>query len=237
MSHDEYDVPAYEEDYFAQDAEEYDEYRPSAVIAILDQLEQMVETARTLPMSASVLVNRAEVLELLTQAREALPGDLQEANVVLADAEDLMTRADVAAESTLDEATARAQTIVEEAQQKAATIVERARYEAEDLRTRVTEEVNELQQRTNNEVEQQLYAAQEHADFLISQENVSQQALARAEEIVAKANEHALKLTDGAEQYCAESLEKLLTVMDGIYKKTVAGQDAIEARRSARRGE
>lgn len=227
MAHEEYDEPAYVEDFFDDEVEEdYDEYRHSAVIAILDQLEQMIETARTLPMSASVLVNRAEIMDLLVQARESLPDDLQEANVVLADAEDLMSRADVVAESTLGEANARAQALVEEAQAKAHSIVERARREAEDLT-----------QRTRAEVEQQIFAAQEHADFLISQESISQQARERADEMIAKASEHALKLTDGAEKYCADSLENLLTVMDGIYKKTIAGQDAIEARRNARRGE
>jgi len=40
---------------------------------VLDALEQAVEHARAMPMSASVLVNRYELLSLVAQARAALP--------------------------------------------------------------------------------------------------------------------------------------------------------------------
>ncbi|EEH64242.1 hypothetical protein HMPREF0044_0531 [Gleimia coleocanis DSM 15436] len=233
MSHEELDAEVYEDEYY----DEGDEYRSSTVIAILDQIENMVEIARALPMSASVLVNKADIIELLAQARESLPDDLQEANGVLADADDLMTRADQQAESTIMEANLRADTLVKEAEEKAIAMVDRARKEAEDLRNRAQEEVASLKEKTANEIETQLQDAQNHADYLISQEAVSQAALARAEEIVAKANDHAVKLADGADRYCSESLNNLLDAVEKIYNQTVAGVETIEARREARRGE
>ena len=42
------------------------------VAGIVDALEQTVGQARAMPMSASVLVNRAEVLELVHRLRTAL---------------------------------------------------------------------------------------------------------------------------------------------------------------------
>ena len=51
-------------------------YGPSTVIAALDQIEDLVESARSIPLSASIMVNKAEILDLLDQAREALPEDL-----------------------------------------------------------------------------------------------------------------------------------------------------------------
>ena len=69
-----------------------DVYGPSTVIAALDQIEDLVEIARALPMSASVLVNKAEVLDLLEQARQALPDDLVAADAVVADADAVMGR-------------------------------------------------------------------------------------------------------------------------------------------------
>ena len=54
---------------------EWDEqavYGPSTVIAAFDRIEELVLEARVVPLSASVMVNKAELLDLLAQAREAL---------------------------------------------------------------------------------------------------------------------------------------------------------------------
>ena len=51
-------------------------YGPSTVIAALDQIEDLVESSRAFPLSASIMINKAEILDLLDQAREALPEDL-----------------------------------------------------------------------------------------------------------------------------------------------------------------
>ena len=74
-------------------------YGPSTVIAALDQIEDLVESSRTVPLSASIMVNKAEILDLLDQAREALPEDLVAADAVVADADAVLGRADSAAES------------------------------------------------------------------------------------------------------------------------------------------
>ena len=57
-------------------------YGPSTVIAALDQIEDLVESSRAVPLSASIMVNKAEILDLLDQAREALPEDLVAAAAV-----------------------------------------------------------------------------------------------------------------------------------------------------------
>jgi len=52
---------------------------------VLARLVDLVESARSLPMSASCVVNRAEVLGLLDDLRAGLPEALDEAQDVLAD--------------------------------------------------------------------------------------------------------------------------------------------------------
>ena len=58
-------------------------YGPSTVIAALDQIEDLVESARSIPLSASIMVNKAEILDLLegeagvTVFATTLEGDLQ----------------------------------------------------------------------------------------------------------------------------------------------------------------
>src|SRR5690554_4556942 len=72
---------------------------PEGLIGILDVLEQTIESARAMPMSSSVLVNRAELLELIDRARAVLPQQLGRADELLAGADDVLADAQVEAEA------------------------------------------------------------------------------------------------------------------------------------------
>ncbi|GEL47883.1 hypothetical protein KQI48_13440 [Cellulomonas hominis] len=117
-----------------------DGHRPESLSAVLDALEHAVGTARAMPMSASVLVSRAELLDLVTQAREALPTQIGRADEVLAaaDAERAAARAD--AERIEAAARRRAAELVEQeavvaqAADRAAEIVREAEETARGLR-------------------------------------------------------------------------------------------------------
>jgi hypothetical protein len=114
--------------------------RAESLTAVLDALEHAVGSARAMPMSASVLVSRAELLDLLAQAREALPAQLGRADEVLsaADAERAAARAD--AERIEAAARRRAAELVEQesvvaqAVERAAEIVREAEETARGLR-------------------------------------------------------------------------------------------------------
>ncbi|MDO5729019.1 MAG: hypothetical protein Q4P71_05270 [Actinomycetaceae bacterium] len=200
-----------------------DVYGPSTVIAAIDQIEDLVESARALPMSASILLNKAEMLDLLDQARQALPEDLLAADAVVADADALLVRADDVAESTVQEAKLRAQSIVDDARTQADELGQRSREDAERTIQQAKEEAHALVQE-----------AHERAEMLIDQQQVTAQARERAEEIVRNAHDQAQKLTEGADKYCAESLATLSETLDRIHHQTRAGQEAIEKRRSGR---
>lgn len=114
--------------------------RTEGVGGVLDAIEQAVVVARAMPMSSSVLVNRAEILELVEQVREALPAQLERADEVLADADAARRAAHAEAEAVLDDARARAAALVEqeavvrEAQARAAHLVAEAEETAQRLR-------------------------------------------------------------------------------------------------------
>ena len=61
--------------------------RPEGLTGVLDAIASAVANARAMPMSSSVLVNRAELLDLVDQARDVLPTQLTRADEVLADAD------------------------------------------------------------------------------------------------------------------------------------------------------
>src|SRR3954466_2668937 len=95
-------------------------------MTVHDKLEEIVaavEGARAMPMSASCIVNRADMLEQLEQLRTMLPGQLAQAEEVL------QTREDV-----VDEGHAEAQRIIEEAKRERARLVARTEIAQEAAR-------------------------------------------------------------------------------------------------------
>jgi len=116
------------------------EGRTEGVGGVLDAIEQAVAQARAMPMSSSVLVNRAELLELVDEVRAALPSQLHRADELLADADAARASAQAEADAILARARARAAELVEresvvtDAQARAAQIVAEAQETADGLR-------------------------------------------------------------------------------------------------------
>lgn len=105
-----------------------DRRRPEGLTGILEALEQAVSTARAMPMSSSVLVNRAEVLDLVDQAYAVLPTQLTEADEVLAGADDVLAEARRQAEQLIAAARERAEELVSTEQ-----VVVAARVRADEI--------------------------------------------------------------------------------------------------------
>ena len=114
--------------------------RPEGLQGVLDAIEAAVTQARAMPMSSSVLVNRAELLELVDQAREALPTQLSAADELLADADQSRARAHAEADAIVAAAREKAAALVEQeavtvqAREHAAQLVAEAQATAERLR-------------------------------------------------------------------------------------------------------
>ena len=110
-----------------------------SLVAILDELTDLVSSARAMPMSASALVNRAEVLDLVESARAVLPSQISQADTLIADADAVLDRARREAAKILEKARARAdvlvseEAVVAEATKRAAEIEAAGRAEADRL--------------------------------------------------------------------------------------------------------
>ena len=78
----------------------------------LDELAAVVENARSMPMSASCVINRGEVLGLLEELRELLPEEFRHAEMLLQDRE-----------AVVDEGRREAARVVEVAQAEQARLV------------------------------------------------------------------------------------------------------------------
>jgi cell division septum initiation protein DivIVA len=96
--------------------------------ALLNQLRDMLDSARKLPMSASVSVNRDEFSAILEDAIEGLPDELREARWLLKERDQVVERANHEAQRLLEAARVRAERMVEKNE-----LVRQARTTAEEI--------------------------------------------------------------------------------------------------------
>ena len=61
--------------------------------ARLQQIEDLIQEAKSMPLSSSVLVNKEELLEVLEAARKDLPEEIKQARWVVKDREELLSKA------------------------------------------------------------------------------------------------------------------------------------------------
>lgn len=84
-----------------------------SVQELLLELRDLVEHARTMPMSASVLVNREEVLELIDEILAALPEELRHARWLVKEREEFLLQARREADEIVHAARTQAERMVE----------------------------------------------------------------------------------------------------------------------------
>lgn len=86
---------------------------PPSIDELLLELRDLVENARTMPMSASVLVNREDVLQLVDEILAALPEELRHARWLLKERDDFLFQARREADDILAAARTQVERMVE----------------------------------------------------------------------------------------------------------------------------
>jgi len=119
----------------------------------LQHLRELIETARTMPMSASVLVNRDEAMELLDQARRNLPAELRHARWLLKERQEYLEQAKRESTELLQSARVQAERMVERSD-----IVREARRSAQQIVADAEAEARRLQHAAEDYVDQRLAA-------------------------------------------------------------------------------
>lgn len=99
----------------------------------LDELVALVESARALPLSASCVLPREHVLDLLDELRAALPKAMEDAREVLAARQELLGQARDRRDRASGEARAEAERVLSAARAEADRLLGAARAEAERI--------------------------------------------------------------------------------------------------------
>jgi hypothetical protein len=117
----------------------------------LDELTAIVADARSMPMSASCIINRAEVLGLLEEMRELLPEEFRHAEMLLADRESVVDEGRREAKRLIGRAEEERRQLTSETE-----VVREARREAERIRAAAREEAELMRREVDDYVDTKL---------------------------------------------------------------------------------
>ena len=153
------------------------------VFEALDELGAIVEEARGVPMTAGCVVPRGDVLELIDDIKDAIPGELDDAQDVLDARDSLLSEAKEHSESMVSTATAEADSMVNhargeadrllaDAKSQADRMVAEARQHSERMVGEAREEAGRIAATAKREYEASTGRAKAEADRLIENGNL-----------------------------------------------------------------
>jgi cell division septum initiation protein DivIVA len=120
------------------------------ITARIHQLEELIREAKSMPLSASVLVNKDEVLEVVDGLRKTLPEEIKQARWVVKDREELLAKARRDAEMIVEDARKEQarlvsdEEVVGESGREAERILSEAREQARQIRLEAEDYVDAM---------------------------------------------------------------------------------------------
>jgi cell division septum initiation protein DivIVA len=210
---------------------------------LLSELTEIVETARALPMSASCVLPRERVLDLLDELREVLPPEMDEARTVIATRDRLLKEAYETAAQARERGVEEADAVLADAHHQAEQLVTEANDEAGRLLREAQAEHGRLVSATTVHQAAAAAAAALRDDAEAYQQRIAdeaqeydQQVRAEADRYVAEsraeAERYATKLTADAEDYAERTLDELSAVLHKAAATAEQGRAALRQRRA-----
>lgn len=175
---------------------------------VIDQLEQRVSEAYRVPLKKGLCVIEASTLiDLIGQLRIALPKAVVQAQSVLENSERILEEARAEADKTADAADAVYKKTVGEANKLRDEIHADADAYDKETRRRAEEDISAMLADANTRAEQIIFAAQQQAQQLLEESEITRRAQAYAMEIQDRAQKDAQSIVD---QACVQT-DKLLS--------------------------
>lgn len=119
--------------------------------AKLAQLEELLAEAKPVPLSSSIMLNRAEVDGLVGEIRTAVPEEVKQARWVTKERDDVLAKARAEAASILEQAQQEREHLLQSTE-----IVNAARTEADRIRDEAREDARRLRLEADDYVDAQL---------------------------------------------------------------------------------
>jgi cell division septum initiation protein DivIVA len=210
---------------------------------LLTELVDLVETARTVPMSSSCVVPREQLLDLLDDLREVLPPEMEEARHLVAHRDSVLAEAQVEAEAARTAATADATKLVQDARDAAAALVSEAEVRAYQIvedgkaehaslvsATRVHQEASRAAAELSAQAEEYDQGTRAAADLYRQQTET--EANRYSADVRAEAERYAVKLMADSDDYADRTLAEMAMTMQRAAATAEQGRATIAARRA-----
>jgi cell division septum initiation protein DivIVA len=134
----------------------------------VDELTTVIENARSVPMSASCMVPRDHLLDLLDDLRESLPEDVQAAGAIVEQRTEILQQAQAEAERLTGRTRGESEQLLGQAHRQREEILGTARRQRDELIARAQAEADKLLARAEAEAEQLVAEGRRHREALIA---------------------------------------------------------------------
>ena len=161
----------------------------------LEQLEDIVREAKSMPLSSSVLINKDEVLELVQQMQDDLPDEIKQARWIVKDREDLLAKARAEGDKLIEHAREEQLRMARKEE-----VVERAREEAERLLTEADDQTSTMRSEAEDYVDAKLAQFEIALRKILEDSQAATKGLARTLDQVEAGRDRLRHPTTAAEQ-------------------------------------
>lgn len=164
----------------------------------LDDLVDLIEGARGVPLSDSCVINRTIALELLEAVRALMPASLRDAATILADRDDV-----------LEDAAREAESRIAAAQDDADATLTRAENEAAALMSRAQADVDQVLAQAQSDAARTVDRARAEAERLVAADTIRLEAERQAKALRQQADSDAARVRAEADIYVDKRLANL----------------------------
>ena len=150
----------------------------------VDELTTVIENARSVPMSASCMVPRDHLLDLLDDLRESLPDEVRAAGTIVEQRTEILQQAQVEAERLTGRTRAESEQLLAQASRQRDEILGTARRQRDELLAQAQEDADQVLVRADAEAARLVAEAKQHREALLAdalEQQAQLLAAARAE--------------------------------------------------------
>jgi cell division septum initiation protein DivIVA len=202
-------------------------------LAALEELAELVETARGVPMSASCVVPRGHVLNLIEDVRDSLPSELEDAQGVLDKREDLLAQAEERLAGAVERGEIERERLVGAAREQATDLLRSAQERAGQQVAAAQAQAERILASARAEAETMVAAARHEAARLVESSEVHRVAAAEAELITGQARTQARQMAAEVEEYVDSRLASLSELLTRTMRQVDMGRQTLRERGGA----
>jgi hypothetical protein len=199
---------------------------------LLAELTELVETARALPLSSSIVLPRERVLDLLDELHQRMPADIEQARRVLADREQMLLAAHTEATERRNRASEQADALIADATHRSGELLKQAELRAHELAEQGQQEHTRLVSATTVHQAAVARAAELAAEADDRFARVQAEADSYAVQVRGQADRNAATVANGAQAFADRTLAELADTLRRSVALAESGRSALARRRS-----